>query len=82
MEGSKKRDKHIPVAISMVRKPDYLDLSHARNSHSSQFRIILTNSPHMDGQYTVFGQIIKGTDVAARLSKGDPIQDFQVYVSE
>ena len=34
------------------------------NSGSSQFFINLTNNPSLDGQYTVFGKVIKGLDVA------------------
>jgi cyclophilin family peptidyl-prolyl cis-trans isomerase len=30
-------------------------------------------TPHLDGQYTVFGQIIRGADVIDRLERGDLI---------
>lgn len=72
--------KHLKGSLSMVRRPDYLDISRTRNSHSAQFRIMLTDSPHMDGQFTVFGQIIKGFEVLDSLSGGDLIKSLKVYV--
>lgn len=71
---------HIKGALSMVRKPDYLDFDHNRNSHGSQFRIILANSKHMDGQFTVFGQIVSGFDVLEQLRQDDQILNITVYV--
>ena len=34
------------------------------NSAGSQFFIMVDKSPHLDGQYTVFGEILKGVEVA------------------
>ena len=34
------------------------------NSAGSQFFIMVAKSPHLDGQYTVFGEIVKGVEVA------------------
>lgn len=34
------------------------------NSAGSQFFIMVDKAPHLDGQYTVFGEIVKGMDVA------------------
>jgi peptidyl-prolyl cis-trans isomerase B (cyclophilin B) len=34
------------------------------NSAGSQFFIMVDKAPHLDGQYTVFGEIVKGLDVA------------------
>jgi len=34
------------------------------NSAGSQFFIMVDKAPHLDGQYTVFGEIVKGVDVA------------------
>ena len=65
----------------MVRRPDYLDFEHTRNSHGSQFRIVLTESPHLDGQFTAFGKVVGGLDVLKRLQSNDYIQDLTVYIS-
>ena len=72
--------KHTRGRLSMVRKPDHLDLEHSRNSHGSQFRIILEDSFHMDGLYVVFAEIIKGFEVARNLRKGDLIEKIEVFV--
>ena len=34
------------------------------NSAGSQFFIMVDKAPHLDGQYTVFGEVVKGVDVA------------------
>ena len=48
--------KHIRGTISMARSPgDY-------NSAGSQFFICLGNQPHLDGEYTAFGQIDLSSD--------------------
>ncbi|MGI6524463.1 MAG: peptidylprolyl isomerase [Bdellovibrionota bacterium] len=74
--------KHDLGALSMVRKPNDLDFDHSRRSHGSQFRIILGRAPHMDGQYVVFGQVVKGIGVAERLRVGDRVLDLKVFVKE
>jgi peptidyl-prolyl cis-trans isomerase B (cyclophilin B) len=37
------------------------------NSASSQFFIVVADSPFLDRQYTVFGQVTKGMDVADKI---------------
>ena len=66
----------------MVRRPDDLDLDHQRNSHGSQFRIMLAPAPHMDGQFTVFGRVVKGMEVVDKLQRGDVIRDLKVFVRQ
>ena len=34
------------------------------NSAGSQFFIMVDKAPHLDGQYTVFGEVIKGVEIA------------------
>lgn len=43
--------------VSMARSADF-------NSASSQFFIVVADSPFLDNQYTVFGQVTKGMEVA------------------
>jgi peptidyl-prolyl cis-trans isomerase B (cyclophilin B) len=49
--------KHDRGVISMAR-------SMMPNSAGSQFFIMVANSPHLDGQYAGFGQVIEGIEVA------------------
>ena len=39
------------------------------NSAGSQFFIMVDKAPHLDGQYTVFGEILKGVEVAEKIVK-------------
>lgn len=52
------------VAMARARDPDSAD---------SQFYIALSTLPHLDGRYTVFGQVVGGFDVLDRIRKGDKI---------
>lgn len=42
------------------------------NSGSSQFFICFARAPHLDRQYTNFGQLVKGQDVLAQIKRGHP----------
>ncbi len=44
----------------------------------SQFFLTLAPQPHLDGGYTVFGEVIEGMDVADRLEQGDRIEKATV----
>ena len=37
------------------------------NSAGSQFFIMVAKSPNLDGQYTVFGEVVKGIEVADKV---------------
>ncbi|MCO6429288.1 MAG: peptidylprolyl isomerase [Deltaproteobacteria bacterium] len=52
-----------------------------RRSNGSQFHILLREAPKMDGDYTVFGQVVKGMKTVRKLKKGDTIRDLIVYVT-
>ena len=41
------------------------------NFVGSQFYICLDAIPHLDNQYTVFGQIVKGHEVPEKIVQGD-----------
>jgi cyclophilin family peptidyl-prolyl cis-trans isomerase len=56
--------KHVLGTVSMARAMD-------PNSADSQFYIMLGVHPHLDGQYTVFGQVISGQDVVNQIKQGD-----------
>jgi cyclophilin family peptidyl-prolyl cis-trans isomerase len=44
----------------------------------SQFYITLRAAPTLDGKYVVFGRVIKGLDVAAKIQKADVIKKASV----
>ena len=48
--------KHVAGTVAMARTAD-------PDSAGSQFYVCLAPAPHLDGQYTVFGQVIEGMDV-------------------
>ncbi|HXV45762.1 MAG TPA: peptidylprolyl isomerase [Nitrososphaera sp.] len=54
--------QHERGIVSMARSAD-------PNSAGSQFFIVLEDSNFLDGQYTVFGRVIKGMDVVDRIAK-------------
>jgi cyclophilin family peptidyl-prolyl cis-trans isomerase/HEAT repeat protein len=45
----------------------------------SQFFIVHSPQPHLDGRYTVFGQVISGMDVVDRLSQWDVIRTVRIW---
>ena len=71
--------EHLFGALGMARKPDYANPD--RRSSGNQFHIILGESPHMNGAFTVFGQAVQGLDVLGRLEKGDVVKDVKVFVT-
>lgn len=56
---------HKRGAVSMARSQD-------PNSANSQFFICLENIPFLDGQYSVFGQVIQGMGIVDKIKKGHP----------
>lgn len=52
--------KHTVGVLSMAR-------SQAPDSAGSQFFIMTSDSPHLDGQYAAFGKVLEGMDVAERI---------------
>ena len=49
-----------------------------RRSSGSQFYICLQPLPYLDGAYTIFGQVVEGLDVAARIQRGDRMTKVEV----
>jgi len=58
--------KHDEGAVAMARLPDAVNPQ--RESNGSQFYICVANCPSLDNQYTVFGHVIKGMDVAHKIA--------------
>lgn len=44
----------------------------------SQFFICHMPQPHLDGRHTIFGKVVTGFDVVARIERGDPILDLKI----
>ena len=42
------------------------------NSANSQFFICFAHAPHLNGQYTVWGQVVEGMQFVDQLAKGEP----------
>ncbi|MBT3234320.1 MAG: peptidylprolyl isomerase [Bdellovibrionales bacterium] len=57
---------HIKGTVAMAR-------SQSVDSADSQFYIALNTLPHLDGKYTIFGQVTEGWEVLDKISKGDKI---------
>jgi cyclophilin family peptidyl-prolyl cis-trans isomerase len=55
-----------------------------RESSGSQFYIVTGEASHLDGQYTVFGKVIKGEDIAINISnvkrdaRDNPIENVTI----
>ena len=59
---------HKRGTLSMARAQD-------PNSADSQFFICFGDTPHLDGQYTVWGEVIEGMEFVDAIKKGDPIKN-------
>ena len=42
------------------------------NSANSQFFITFNATPHLNGQYTVFGKVVDGMELVDRITRGEP----------
>ena|SRR5689334_10412760 len=61
-------EKHLRGTVSMARaqNPD---------SGDSQFFICFEESPWLNGQYTVWGQVTEGMENVDRIKRGEPVAD-------
>ncbi len=46
--------------------------SQSPNSANSQFFIMFADGSFLNGQYTVFGEVVSGMDIVDKIKKGDP----------
>lgn len=68
------QQKHSRGTCSMARAMD-------PNSGDSQFFICFTDAPWLDGQYTVWGEVIEGMDNVDKIKRGEPVVDPDNIVS-
>jgi len=52
--------KHLPGTLSMARTSD-------PNSAGSQFFVMAAAYPSLDGQYSIFGEVVEGLDVVQKI---------------
>lgn len=70
---------HPMGALATARTGDQVNPQRA--SSGSQFYITLAPTPHLNGGYTVFGQVIDGMPVVQSIAMGDVIQEIAILES-
>jgi peptidylprolyl isomerase/peptidyl-prolyl cis-trans isomerase B (cyclophilin B) len=63
--------KHVRGTLAMARSSD-------PDSAGSQFYICYGDTPHLDGQYTIFGQVVEGMDAVDAIKQGDVMEKVSV----
>ncbi len=67
---------HLEGALAWARLSDQVNPQ--KRSSGSQFYITLEKVPFLDGEYTVFGQTVKGMDVVKKIQMGDKIDKVEI----
>jgi cyclophilin family peptidyl-prolyl cis-trans isomerase len=65
------KQKHVRGTLAMAR-------SQPPDSAGSQFYICYGNTPHLDGQYTVFGKVVSGMEHVDRIKQGDKMTSVTI----
>jgi len=65
-------EPHRRGTVSMARSSN-------PNSADSQFFIVLDDAPHLNGQYTVWGQVVRGMEYVDQIKKGSPSMNGKVH---
>ncbi len=68
--------KHVAGAVAMARQGDQVNPE--RRSSGSQFYICLADAPHLDGAYTIFGQVVEGMEAVLKIRKGDRMDKVRI----
>jgi peptidylprolyl isomerase len=63
--------KHTRGAVSMARAANI-------NSADSQFFIVLADAPHLNNQYTYWGEVVSGMEFVDQIRKGNPAANGKV----
>lgn len=67
-------EKHVRGTCSMAR-------SASPDSANSQFFICFDDTPFLNGQYTVWGQVTSGMETIDKIKRGEPVQNPDKIVS-
>ena len=65
------KQKHVRGTLAMARSQD-------PDSAGSQFYICYGATPHLDGQYTVFGRVVSGMEHVDRIKQGDKMTSITI----
>jgi peptidylprolyl isomerase/peptidyl-prolyl cis-trans isomerase B (cyclophilin B) len=65
------KQKHVRGSVAMARSQD-------PDSAGSQFYICYGATPHLDGQYTVFGKVVSGMEHVDRITQGDRMKTVSI----
>jgi len=65
------KQKHVRGTLAMARSQD-------PDSAGSQFYICYGTTPHLDGQYTVFGRVVSGMEHVDRIKQGDKMTSVAI----
>jgi peptidylprolyl isomerase/peptidyl-prolyl cis-trans isomerase B (cyclophilin B) len=65
------KQKHVRGAVAMAR-------SQQPDSAGSQFYICFKPAPFLDGQYTVFGQVVSGMEHVDKIKVGDKMKSVKI----
>lgn len=68
------KEPHVRGTCSMAR-------AQSPNSANSQFFICFDDASFLDGQYTVWGQVIEGMDNVDKIKRGEPVQNPDKMIS-
>lgn len=82
MGGSEKPDLKAEFSnMSHVRGTCSMARSQSPNSANSQFFICFTDSPWLNKQYTVWGQVMEGMENIDKIERGEPVKNPDTIVS-
>ena len=71
LDGEFSKEKHVRGTCSMARAAN-------PNSADSQFFIMFDRAPHLDNQYSIWGQVTEGMDLVDGIKKGSASRNGSV----
>ena len=76
------KGSHVRGSLAAARLGDMVNPQRA--SSGSQFYICVVDTPHLDGQYTVYGEVVDGMDVVDKIvaaqtdSRDNPLEPIRI----